>query len=323
MTAIQKGDFRNETERAEFTERILAFVREMRNKLSVDTLADVLVTADPNKGLPCAPEGFGFRCAPFNEFDAHAFYEVAIQVDSCSLLQVENQYYVLQPGQIAMIDRKQVHRLGFDERRSRPVPASMIWLNVTGDMLRSGYTSYDADGSRKIWGCDLIFPGGFLISEILSELRERPLQRANVEAAVSALQFFLMQFERKFAFVDEAEEAGWNEQIAAEIKHYIANHLSSTLRLQELADAVSISACHLSKVFKQATGQTITGYIQKVKMEKAIEYLFVDTLSISQIATLLGFYDQYHFSKAFKAYMGLAPTAYRRAMANQRGDATS
>lgn len=319
MTAIQKGDFRNETERAEFADRILKFVREIRGRLSAETLADVLVTANPEEGAPCAPEEFAFGCAPFNEFDSHAFYEVAIQVDSQSLLQVENQYYVLQPGQIAIIDRKQVHRLGF--ARAAMMPATMIWLNVTGDMLRSGYTSYDANGSRKIWGCDLIFPGGFLISEILNELREVPLQRANVEAAVSALQFFLVQFERKFAFVDEAEEASWNEQIAAEIKHYIANHLSSTLRLQELADAVSISACHLSKVFKQATAQTITGYIQKVKMEKAIEYLFVDTLSISQIATLLGFYDQYHFSKAFKAYTGLAPTAYRRAMATQRGDA--
>ena len=121
-----------------------------------------------------------------------------------------------------------------------------------------------------------------------------------------------MLIERKFAFVDEATEMGWNEQVANEIKYYISNHLNSSLRLQELADVVSISACHLSKIFKQATNQTITNYIQQCKIEKAIELLLSTTLSISQIASQLGFYDQYHFSKTFKAYTGFAPTVYRK-----------
>ena len=146
------------------------------------------------------------------------------------------------------------------------------------------------------------------------------MESERLDAVSIYLQFFLMQLERKLTFVDEETEASWNEQVANEVKHYIIHHLSSSLRLQELADEVSISACHLSKIFKHATDQTISGYIQQVKMEKAIEYLLSGTLSISQIASLLGFYDQYHFSKAFKAYTGYAPTIYRNAMSAERAN---
>ena len=51
-------------------------------------------------------------------------------------------------------------------------------------------------------------------------------------------------------------------------------------------------------------------------MEKAIELLLSSTLSIAQIAAQLGFYDQYHFSKTFKAYTGFAPTVYRKLAEN-------
>jgi AraC family transcriptional regulator, transcriptional activator of pobA len=36
------------------------------------------------------------------------------------------------------------------------------------------------------------------------------------------------------------------------------------------------------------------------------------TMSVKEIAYSLGFFDEYHFSKAFKTRTGLCPTAFRR-----------
>ena len=300
----------NEAEKTEFASQIIALIGRTRTALTRDTLGEWFVNLIPENGTTEAPRPFCFDRPPFSEFDSHGFFEVAIKVDGCSLLQLEDRYYQLRPGQLAIVPRNTVHRLGFLEGDDSL--ASMMWMNVTGDMIRTGYTTYEKDSARKEWGYDLILPGSFIINEALGETKERPITPERLDAIVTYLQFFLMLIERKFAFVDEATEMGWNEQVANEIKYYISNHLNSSLRLQELADVVSISACHLSKIFKQATNQTITNYIQQCKIEKAIELLLSTTLSISQIASQLGFYDQYHFSKTFKAYTGFAPTVYRK-----------
>ena len=307
-------DAGGEAERAEFTSHIIALIQRTRTALNRDTLGKWFVNLMPENGTLEAPKPFCFDRPPFSEFDSHGYFEVAIQVDGCCLLQLEDRCYPLRPGQLASVPRNTVHRLGFLEAEDSP--ASMLWMNVTGDMIRSGYTTYEKDNSQKEWGYDLILPGSFIINEVLGEAKERPITAERLDAIGNYLSFFLMLIERKFAFVDEAAEIGWNEQVANEIKHYISNHLNSSLRLQELADVVSISACHLSKIFKQATNQTITNYIQQCKVEKAIELLLSSTLSIAQIAAQLGFYDQYHFSKTFKAYTGFAPTVYRKLAEN-------
>ncbi|MEG1524419.1 MAG: helix-turn-helix domain-containing protein [Clostridia bacterium] len=318
MPSIQQSGYQNEEERDTVTRHILELVHQTRQRLSRETLRDLFINLYEDNGTLCMPPLFSFDYTPFNEFDSHTFFEVAVQISESSLLQLGERYYQLHPGQLIIVPRNQVHRLGFEKESSRP--ATMLWMNITGDMTRSGYTIYDRENLNKIWGCDLIIPGGFIISEVLDEVLQTPIGSEQLDAIAIGIQFFLMQLERKLSFVDQATETSWNEQVANEIKHYIGNHLNSSLRLQELADVVSISACHLSKIFKHATDQTITGYIQRVKMEKAIEYLISGNLSISQIAFLLGYYDQYHFSKAFKTYTGYAPTTYRNAMSTERAN---
>lgn len=316
MLPIDHSCIGNGIDHATIALRIYRMINQMRKNISVDTVEKLFVNLYMEQGSPDIPAAYSFDYSPFNEFDTHTFFEVAIQICESSLLQIGNRYYELNSGQLAIIPRNEVHRLGFDKEKG--YCAAMLWLNVTGNIIRSGYTIYEQDNFRKIWGCDLIIPGGFIISEIFDEIVQEPVILDRLEAIVIYIQFFLMQLERKLTFVDEASEASWNEQVANEIKQYINNHLSSTLRLRELADIVSISACHLSKIFKQATDQTITGYIQQVKMEKAIEYLFNGSFSISQISSMLGFYDQYHFSKAFKMYTGYSPTIYRNTMSKEQ-----
>lgn len=187
-------DAGGEAERAEFTSHIIALIQRTRTALNRDTLGKWFVNLMPENGTLEAPKPFCFDRPPFSEFDSHGYFEVAIQVDGCCLLQLEDRCYPLRPGQLAIVPRNTVHRLGFLEAEDSP--ASMLWMNVTGDMIRSGYTTYEKDNSQKEWGYDLILPGSFIINEVLGEAKERPITAERLDAIGNYLSFFLMLIER-------------------------------------------------------------------------------------------------------------------------------
>lgn len=53
-------------------------------------------------------------------------------------------------------------------------------------------------------------------------------------------------------------------------------------------------------------------YYNSLKIQRACSYLQFSDLKIKEIAFRLGYYDQFHFSKAFKKEMELTPKEYRK-----------
>ena len=47
-------------------------------------------------------------------------------------------------------------------------------------------------------------------------------------------------------------------------------------------------------------------------MERAVELLKDDTLTVAQVSYEVGIEDPYYFSKSFKAFYGISPTQYRK-----------
>lgn len=79
-----------------------------------------------------------------------------------------------------------------------------------------------------------------------------------------------------------------------------------------LADAVRLSPVYFGKLFKRITGETVTAYVQRVRLERAEELLQSSALSINQIADETGFSSISYFSTVFRKKHGVAPNEYRR-----------
>lgn len=84
------------------------------------------------------------------------------------------------------------------------------------------------------------------------------------------------------------------------------------IKIQEIADKLSLNRSYLYKIFKDYTGYSIKDYILHVKLEKSKELLQDSRLSISEVAISIGYSDPLQFSKIFKKFYNKSPRAYRK-----------
>lgn len=96
----------------------------------------------------------------------------------------------------------------------------------------------------------------------------------------------------------------------------IQTHLEHPLTIVELAKQVGINQTKLKEGFKMVYQHTIFGYLQQLRMDKAMCYLQDTQLSIQQIANLLGYQNMSNFSAAFKKTKGISPLKLRLSYKN-------
>lgn len=99
--------------------------------------------------------------------------------------------------------------------------------------------------------------------------------------------------------------------------YFIEFNLDSKINLSELAEKYEVSAPYLSSLFKKEVGTTIVKYVNKLRIDRAINLLNTSSLSIQDIAIYVGIYDHNYFTKVFKKEVGVAPSDYRNNLHNE------
>lgn len=84
------------------------------------------------------------------------------------------------------------------------------------------------------------------------------------------------------------------------------------LRMAEVAREADVHPGHLARAFRQHFRMTLGSYIRTLRLEWVAARLIESEESLAAIALAGGFADQSHLTRAFKAYSGLTPHAYRR-----------
>lgn len=95
------------------------------------------------------------------------------------------------------------------------------------------------------------------------------------------------------------------------IKEYIDEHYAEPVRLETLGRITGLSPFHLQRLFRESEGKSPNEYLQDVRIQKAAELLDGGT-PIVETALMTGFYDQSHFTNAFRKATGTTPRKYRR-----------
>jgi AraC-like DNA-binding protein len=77
-----------------------------------------------------------------------------------------------------------------------------------------------------------------------------------------------------------------------------------------LSEEVGLSRAQLHRRIKDITGISTGEFIRNIRLKKAAELLAEKKINISQVAYMVGFSCQTHFSTAFKKFYGISPTEY-------------
>ena len=94
----------------------------------------------------------------------------------------------------------------------------------------------------------------------------------------------------------------------------INKRYTDKISLGDLADECGLSIGHLSTLIKKETGQSFSEYITGKRMEDAKKLLCREELSIDEVADMVGYHDYFYFTKAFKKYVGMSPSMYRKSI---------
>ncbi|MBD2773967.1 helix-turn-helix domain-containing protein [Iningainema tapete] len=97
------------------------------------------------------------------------------------------------------------------------------------------------------------------------------------------------------------------------IIEYLHYHLTEELSLIDLAAQINLSAYHFARLFKNSLGLSPHQYMLQNRVERAKKLITVSAHSnLTEIGLQVGFYDQAHFTKAFKRVVGVSPKAFSK-----------
>lgn len=119
------------------------------------------------------------------------------------------------------------------------------------------------------------------------------------EIITSVADYFLKKFRAK------------NERLVVEIKDFISKEYMNNINVNSIAQNVFLSPNYISQIYKKETGETITDYLTRQRIDAAKKLLKETDLQIQQVSEMVGYEDASYFSKVFKKITGIYPQKYR------------
>jgi AraC family transcriptional regulator len=101
---------------------------------------------------------------------------------------------------------------------------------------------------------------------------------------------------------------------ADEVRALLADDLARRWRLDAVGRAVHCSPFHLARQFRRATGETISGYLLRLRLSAALHRISEGESDLARLAVELGFSHHSHFTARFRSVFGCTPVRARDAL---------
>ncbi|MGN0185229.1 MAG: helix-turn-helix domain-containing protein [Aristaeellaceae bacterium] len=153
---------------------------------------------------------------------------------------------------------------------------------------------------------------GGLSTEDAFSLSDAYIQKCELLSSMDRIMN--LQYHMVLEFAERVERihfGGKPTPLTLAVTNYIQHHLSESIRVETIARELYMSRPHLSARFRDETGETLTDFILKEKVEEAKRLLRYSDKSFTVIGAYLGFSSPGHFTRVFKKYTGRTPTEYR------------
>jgi len=138
-----------------------------------------------------------------------------------------------------------------------------------------------------------------------------PLQNGEAFSTISKLRKWSLSALAKLQEGTSNEVKDTRSLYVKKIQEFTDKNLHLDVSLRVLADHVNLHPTHLSKIYKIETGEGISEYISRLRMERACHKLKTTTKKVYEIGMEIGYMDPAYFIKIFKKQFGVTPQEFR------------
>lgn len=233
-----------------------------------------------------------------------------IEADGKTVSVEGNQIYCFLPGQL--------RKFQLDG------PVSGYYISFAPDCLYLSYHLKDMMSSfeESILNMQLLsFRADEEMQEELEEIVKKMQRECECnlwmrsEVLSGLLNVFMIYLSRELGLMGQAPVLSREGDIARKFMKMLKQHFITRKRVADYADALSVTPNYLNAAVKKVTGFTVSYQIHKQIILEAKRRILYSDNSLKEIAYDLGFDNQAHFSKFFKAKTGMNYTKYKHTMA--------
>lgn len=265
-------------------------------------------------------------------FHAHQGIEMLYIYEGEGKVMLEGKTYPLSGGTLLWIQPYQLHLVD--------VPSSpnsvYVRTNLTFDPhFMTGYLA-PFPGLRRFY--DRLWKG-ILPKQVFALLKDGPLPEMleelhqacqeppeDREESFVLLMLRLLRYLQRQVFTDSPPGAQAGPRALKHVESitdWLENHYRRPFRLEEMADDLFLSPYHLSHLFKEAAGITLSEYITLRRIREACSLLAGTSKSVREIASEVGGLGSSYFCQMFKKNKGVTPEQYRKTIRGRLGEEQS
>jgi transcriptional regulator GlxA family with amidase domain len=136
---------------------------------------------------------------------------------------------------------------------------------------------------------------------------------AGRDVAILISKAFGIDFDRtvQSPFIIFQGQKAHEDETIKQAQEYIEKNFEEKITVDQLAGTFSVGRRSLERRFKKATCNTVTEYIQRVKIEAAKKDLETGRKNVQEVMYDVGYSDVKAFRSIFKKITGLSPIEYR------------
>lgn len=259
---------------------------------------------------------------PFNMEQRH-YHE---QYEIYYLLSGERNYFINQrsyhvkKGDLVLINKNILHKtstidqnhpaherilIQFDQNFFHCLKEEMSELKLF-DILSKKENVLSLNPEQQLWLEDHLFK--------LKTENDKPESRENL-FFLKLMLAELLVFIRRISLSSAAQNLKYPDQKhknISKVAAYINENYQKNLSLKELAQKFNYSSAYLSRAFKEVTGFNFVEYKNNIRIKEAGKLLQQSSLSVTEIASRVGFNNITHFGRIFKDFTDLSPLEYRK-----------
>ncbi len=256
-------------------------------------------------------------------FHAHQGIEILIVHEGSGTLVVDQKSYEVAPGTLCVFQPYQLHHIQMNIQPGKPFVRSVIQFEPS--LYENYFEKWPSLLAffKQIHTSKLPSPCVYGLSgdepfHLLIELLEKKRHALGKNNELEEFSLFLVAFFHAFKPIWE-QRSGKTETSLTRTVHqaerilvWLENHYTEPLRLKQLAGDLHLSPYHLSHLFKECTGSSISDYVTARRMQQAVMLLNSTDLSVALIGEAVGIANCSYFCRLFKSHYGYTPHQYRK-----------